>query len=67
MTNKQAIWNGLRSSKTTRAFISPLGPVPAVDTLLGQYAIKKREGSEEETLRQIVNYILRHYFHMPVG
>jgi hypothetical protein len=60
MTNKQAIWNGTRSSKTTRAFISPLGPVPAVDTLLGQYAIKKREGSEE-TLRQIVNYILQHY------
>jgi len=66
MTNKQAMWNGPRSSKTTRAFISPLGPVPAVDTLLGQYAIKKREGSEE-TLRRIVNYILQHYFRMPVG
>ena len=66
MTNKQAIWNGPRSFKTTRAFISPLGPVPAVDTLLGQYAIKKREASEE-TLRQIENYVLQHYFHMPVG
>jgi hypothetical protein len=66
MTNKQSIWNGHRSSKTTKTFISPLDPVPAVDSLLGQYAIKKREAFEE-TLGQIKNCVLQHYFQISVG
>jgi hypothetical protein len=57
MTNKEAISNGPRSSKTTRTFISPLVPVAAVDSLLGQYAIKKREAFKE-TVRHIKNYVL---------
>jgi hypothetical protein len=44
---------GLAHPKTTRIVISPLAPAAVVDSLLGQYAIKKKKQAFEETLRHV--------------